>query len=67
MNSFLRWWLTNDDGGGDIVAAAGARGQWIFVSPRRQLVVVSTADNDDSRWTAAVSFLYSHVLPAVGD
>ena len=58
------WWLTSD-GLGDIVTASGARGQWIFVSPRQQLVVVSTGDNDDSRSTAAVGFLFSHVLPAV--
>jgi CubicO group peptidase (beta-lactamase class C family) len=61
------WWLLNDDAGGEIVAAAGARGQWIFVSPRQQLVVVSTAENDDSRWIAAVSFLFSHALPAALD
>jgi len=48
------------------VAASGALGQWIFVSPRLQLVVVSTAD-DDSRGTAAVEFLHSHVLPSVRD
>lgn len=58
------WWLTND-GGDDIVTASGALGQWIFVSPRRQLVMVSTADNNDDRATAAVGFLFSHVLPAV--
>ena len=59
------WWLTND--GGDIVTASGARGQWIFVSPRHQLVMVSTGENDDSRATAAAGFLFSHVLPAVRD
>src|SRR6185436_2706526 len=58
------WWATND-GSGDIVAAAGARGQWILVAPRQQLVVVSTGDNDDGRWTSAAGFLFSHVLPAV--
>ena len=57
------WWLTAD-AGGDIVTASGARGQWIFIVPRLQLVVVSTADNDDDRSIAAVSFLFSHVLPA---
>ena len=33
------------------------RGSW--------LVVVSTGENDDDRATAAVGFLFSHVLPAV--
>jgi CubicO group peptidase (beta-lactamase class C family) len=60
------WWLTGD-GTEDIITAAGARGQWIFVSPRRQLVVVSTAENDGARFSAAVGFLFSHVLPSVGE
>jgi len=58
------WWITSD-AGADIVTASGALGQWIFVSARHQLVVASTADNDDSRANAAVEFLFSHVLPAV--
>jgi hypothetical protein len=40
-------------------------GQWIFVSPRHHLVVVSTGNNDDNQSTAAAGFLFSHVLPAV--
>jgi CubicO group peptidase (beta-lactamase class C family) len=60
------WWLTSD-GGSDIVTASGALGQWIFVSARHQLVVVSTADNTDGRDWAAVDFLFSHILPAVSD
>jgi CubicO group peptidase (beta-lactamase class C family) len=60
------WWLTSD-AGDDIITASGALGQWIFVSPRRQLVVVATGQNDDFRATAAVGFLFSHVLPSVGD
>jgi hypothetical protein len=58
------WWLTSD-GAEEIVTASGARGQWIFVSPRRALVVVSTGENDDNRASAAVGFFFSHVLPAV--
>jgi CubicO group peptidase (beta-lactamase class C family) len=58
------WWLTTD-GGDEIVTASGAGGQWIFAIPRRQLVVVSTGDNNDGRAIAAVAFLFSHVLPAV--
>lgn len=59
------WWLTSD--GGDIVTASGALGQWIFASARHQLVVVSTGDNEDSRDTAAVDFLFSDILPSVRD
>jgi CubicO group peptidase (beta-lactamase class C family) len=57
------WWLTSD-GGRDIIAAAGAMGQWILVVPSAGLVVVATAD-DDGRWTAPVEFLSSHLLPGV--
>jgi CubicO group peptidase (beta-lactamase class C family) len=57
------WWFIDDQG--PIVTASGARGQWIFVVPSRRLVVASTGNNDDGRWTAPVDFLYSHVLPAV--
>jgi len=57
------WWLTSD-GGRDVIAAAGAMGQWIFVVPSARLVVVATGD-DDSRWTAALEFLSSDVLPSV--
>ena len=60
------WWLTSD-GVEDIVAASGALGQWIFSSPRRQLVMVSTADNNDDRATAAAGFLFTHVLAAARD
>ena len=59
------WWLTSD--GADIVTASGAQGQWIFASARHQLVMVSTGDNADDRANAAVSFLFSHVLPALRD
>ena len=56
------WWAINPS---DVIAASGAQGQWIFVSPSHRLVVVSTADNDNSQWLAAVDFLYSDILPAV--
>jgi CubicO group peptidase (beta-lactamase class C family) len=57
------WWLTSD-GGRDVIVASGAMGQWIFVVPSARLVVVATSD-DDSRFTAAVEFLSSHLLPSV--
>src|SRR5262245_58011719 len=57
------WWLTSD-GGRDVIAASGAMGQWILVVPSARLVVVATSD-DDSRFSAAVEFLSSHLLPAV--
>jgi CubicO group peptidase (beta-lactamase class C family) len=54
------WWGLPDG----VITAAGARGQWIFAVPDRQLVVVSTADTPDARWDSAVRILYDHVLPA---
>jgi CubicO group peptidase (beta-lactamase class C family) len=57
------WWSTSD-GGRDVIAASGAMGQWILVVPVARLVVVATSD-DDSRFTAPVEFLSSHVLPSV--
>ena len=61
------WWLTTESSGDDIITASGALGQWIFISARHQLVVVSTGDNDDARATAAVEFLFSHILPSIED
>ena len=49
---------------GGVITASGARGQWIFVVPARDLVVVSTAENTSGA-DAAVRFFYSHILPAV--
>jgi CubicO group peptidase (beta-lactamase class C family) len=57
------WWLATDDGA-DVVTAAGAQGQFIFVVPRSRLVVVATSDNDDARWAAPVGFLFSDILPS---
>jgi CubicO group peptidase (beta-lactamase class C family) len=55
------WWGVP----GDIVTASGARGQWIFADRQRRLVVVSTAENGNTpQSSAAVQFLYSHILPA---
>lgn len=57
------WWLL-DYQGNDVIAAAGALGQWIFVVPSMRLVAVTTGANDDGGWAAPVEFLYSHILPA---
>ena len=64
------WWLLslNGEAGGhdrnaDIYAAAGAQGQWIFVIPKYDMVVVSTGNTP--YFDQAVGFLYSDILPAV--
>jgi CubicO group peptidase (beta-lactamase class C family) len=64
------WWLLSLDGragphdrGDDIYTAAGAQGQWIFVIPKYDMVVVSTGSTPN--FDQAVGFLYSDILPAV--
>jgi CubicO group peptidase (beta-lactamase class C family) len=58
--AYLWWGLPNG-----VITASGARGQWIFAVPDRQLVVVSIAENTGSLEGAAVRLLYDFVLPAV--
>lgn len=55
------WWGLPDN----VITASGARGQWILAVPDRQLVVVSTAENADAQFPAAVRILYDYVLPAL--
>jgi len=66
------WWLGSLDDpmnprteAGDVIVASGSGGQWIFIVPRYDLVMVATGANDDDRWSAAFDFLYTDVLPAV--
>jgi CubicO group peptidase (beta-lactamase class C family) len=47
----------------DIYTAAGAQGQWIFVIPRYDMVVVSTGNTP--QFDKAVDFLYSDILRAI--
>lgn len=64
------WWIHEPDPGGssgeEIWAAQGFRGQYIFVVPEHDMVVVVTGGTrsyaDELR---PVGFLYSHILPAV--
>ena len=64
------WWLLSLNGeagphdrDADIYAAAGAQGQWIFVIPKYDMVVVSTGNTP--YFDQAVGFLYTDILPAV--
>jgi len=52
---------------GDVIVASGSGGQWIFVVPRYDLVMVATGWNQDARWTSAFDFLFTDVLPAIHD
>ena len=64
------WWVLPPDPGGegkqDIYGAFGFKGQYIFLVPEHDLVVVVTAGGRN--WTeesAPREFLYSHVLKSV--
>lgn len=63
------WWLLHLDGenvdgpDADIYTAAGAQGQWIFVIPKYDMVVVSTGNTP--QFDKAVDFLYSDIVRAV--
>jgi CubicO group peptidase (beta-lactamase class C family) len=64
------WWLLPLDGHGPtgagnetIYTASGAQGQWIFVIPKHDLVIVVTAGTP--QFDAPVRFLYQDLLPAV--
>ncbi|MCP4654441.1 MAG: serine hydrolase [bacterium] len=64
------WWILAPDPEGtgkqDVYAAMGFRGQYIFVVPEHDMVVVVTGGTrnrqDQSR---PIEFFYSHILPAV--
>ncbi|HTL06007.1 MAG TPA: hypothetical protein VL241_09695 [Gemmatimonadales bacterium] len=63
------WWLLPLDGHGPtgdpaatIYTAAGAQGQWIFVIPHYDMVVVVTAGTP--QFDSPVRFLYEEILPA---
>jgi CubicO group peptidase (beta-lactamase class C family) len=57
---YLWWGLP-----GGVIMASGTGGQFIFVVPDRELVVASTAQNNDVQFDAAIRILYDHILPAV--
>lgn len=64
------WWLLSVDGAGgatgvegDIYTASGAQGQWIFIIPKYDMVVISTGSTP--YFDKAVDFLYSDILRAV--
>jgi CubicO group peptidase (beta-lactamase class C family) len=66
------WWigsldhpLNPRDETGDVIVASGTGGQWIFVVPKYDLVMVSTGWNQDGRWISAFDFLFTDVLPSI--
>ncbi|MCP3956242.1 MAG: serine hydrolase [bacterium] len=64
------WWWIGPPAPGDqrpIYSARGFRGQYIFVVPEHDLVVVVTAGAHGQNQRKPVDFLYRHILPAVTD
>lgn len=64
------WWVFPPDPGGagqrDIYAAAGWKGQYIFIIPEHDMVVVVTAGcRDWAEDQAILGFLYESILPSV--
>ena len=66
------WWIGSLDDAlnprdetGDVIVASGTGGQWIFVVPKYDLVMVSTGWNQDGRWISAFDFLFTDVLPSI--
>lgn len=63
------WWILNEDSDSDasdkrVLAAQGFMGQYIFLVPGRDMVVVVTARAYGRDQDGPVRFLYSHILPA---
>ena len=54
-----------DSPNGPVIAAAGARGQWIFVVPSQRLVMTATGNNDSAAWVGPLEILFSYVLRAL--
>lgn len=63
------WWLLpldTEGPGAGIYTASGAYGQWIFIIPGLDMVIVVTGNaQTDSDWAGPVEFLYTDILRAV--
>jgi len=66
------WWLLPLDNVSstgrdtDIVTASGAKGQWLFIVPKYDLVVAVTSNGQGfTGYIDPVDFLYSYILPAI--
>jgi CubicO group peptidase (beta-lactamase class C family) len=60
------WWIFPPAGRAtaDVVTASGAGGQWIFVVPPLELVVVFTADLANTQFFAPVEILFQEIVAA---
>jgi CubicO group peptidase (beta-lactamase class C family) len=66
------WWIQEPDpagsGGYDIYSARGHGGQFIFIIPEHQMLVVTTSESHhNAGFQKTIDFLYSDILPALHD
>ena len=66
------WWIQEPDPAGsgkqDIYSARGHGGQFIFIIPEHNMLVVTTSEsNHNAGFQKPIDFLYSHILPALHD
>jgi CubicO group peptidase (beta-lactamase class C family) len=66
------WWLLPLDNVSstgrdtDIITASGAKGQWLFIVPKYDLVVAATSNGQGfTSYIDPANFLYSYILPAI--
>jgi CubicO group peptidase (beta-lactamase class C family) len=66
------WWLMplddrqSDGWDSDIITASGAKGQWLFIVPKYDLVVAVTSGGSTfNGFIDPLNFLYSEILPAI--
>ena len=62
------WWIQEPSANKDeetiVYSARGAFGQFIFIIPDHDMVIVVTADTKGEVFEHPVDFIYSHILPA---
>ena len=62
------WWIQEPDANNKedhiVYSARGAFGQYIFIIPDHDMVIVVTADTKGEVYEHPVEFIYSHILPA---
>jgi CubicO group peptidase (beta-lactamase class C family) len=66
------WWIQEPDPAGsgahDIYSARGHGGQFIFIIPEHNMVVVTTSEpHHNAGFQKPIDFLYSDILPALHD
>jgi len=66
------WWIQEPDPAGsgihDIYSARGHGGQFIFIIPEHDMLVITTSESDhNAGLQKPIDILYSHILPALHD